>query len=367
MQPGLPGSSGRTWSASCALSRSSRIRLPSSSVRSSALCASRAGGTFTAGTPSASKNHCSAVPGCIGALAGSNPRRFTYSWPSGKRGPACLANRIASVDLPTPAVPVISATEEACGTLPRFCDAPGSSACSQSSSAVRPTKPAGSDGSCAGLGAGSADVTGDSAVAAPREDTAEDSAADSAEGAEEGRPATGRGSDPGSTRACAAGGPSSTGSIASTCWWILVSSVPGSMPRSSASRARASWNTCSASACLPHRYRAIISSPRAGSRSGCSATSAVSSATAAADWPCASIKSARSTAAVVRSSASRTRSASANGPGTPANAWPRHSPSASSTTRAAPSVSLEARSARDLPRHSSNWPASRPPGPSRSR
>ena len=142
MQPGLPGSSGRTWSASCALSRSSSIRLPSSSVRSSALCASRADGTFMADTPSASKNHCSAVPGCIGALAGSNPRRFTYSWPSGKSGPTCRANRIARVVLPTPAVPVISAIEEACGTLPVAADAPGSSACSQSSS-TRPPDEAG--------------------------------------------------------------------------------------------------------------------------------------------------------------------------------------------------------------------------------
>ncbi len=113
-------------------------------------------------------------------------------------------------------------------------------------------------------------------------------------------------------------GPSSAGSIASSCRWILVSSLPGSMPRSSASRFLVSPKTRSASACLPHRYRAIISSPVACSRSGCAAVSAVSSGTAAAACPWASSSSARSSIAVVRSSVSRRCSASANGPGTPA-------------------------------------------------
>ena len=110
--------------------------------------------------------------------------------------------------------------------------------------------------------------------------------------------------------------------MASSCPWILVSSSPGSMPRSSASCSLASWNACSASACLPHRYSAIISRPRARSRSGCAATSAVRSGTASAALPSTSSRSARSSAAPVRSSPSRCRSASANGPGTPANGKP---------------------------------------------
>ena len=108
------------------------------------------------------------------------------------------------------------------------------------------------------------------------------------------------------------------------------------MPRSSASRFLVSPKTRSASACLPHRYRAIISSPVACSRSGCAAASAVSSGTAAAACPRASSRSARSSIAVVRSSVSRRCSASANGPGTPAYGSPRQSASASSTARRAP-------------------------------
>src|SRR5580658_7180896 len=107
---------------------------------------------------------------------------------------------MASVVLPTPAVPVISAIGEACGTPPCSGGGPGSSACSRPSSAVRPAKPAGSGGSCAGHGAGSADgpaAEGPAAEGPAADRTAEDgttgdrtagdrTAEDAAEGAADG-------------------------------------------------------------------------------------------------------------------------------------------------------------------------------------
>ena len=303
------------------------------------------------------------MAGSVGALAGSKPRRFTYSWPSGNSGPACLAKRTASVVLPTPAVPVISTTGDACGAPSGAGCCPGSSACSQLSSTARPAKPLGSGGSCAGHGASAAESAGAAAAGVPAGGEAGTGKAGAWAGSAKG---PGTAGTAGGTARLAAGA-SSAGSIASSRSCSLVSSAPGLMPSSSASRSRASRKTRNASAWRPDRYRATISSPRARSRSGCSAVSAASSGTAATCCPWSSIRSARSSAAVVRNSASRWRSASANGPGTPANGWPRHSASASFTAHAAPSVSPAARSPRARSRHSSKCPASRPPGPRRSR
>ena len=116
------------------------------------------------------------------------------------------------------------------------------------------------------------------------------------------------------------------------------------MPSSSASTRLPSWNTRSASACRPLRYSAIISSPRIRSRSGWSATMAVRSGTTSSCRPSDSSTSARSSAAAERSSPSRTRSVSANGPGTPANAIPRHSESAEFSAATAPAGSPALRS-----------------------
>ena len=63
---------------------------------------------------------------------------------------------------------------------------------------------------------------------------------------------------------------------------------------------------------------------------------AVRSGTTSSWRPSDSRTSARSSAAEERSSPSRTRSVSANGPGTPANAIPRHSESAELSEVTAP-------------------------------
>ena len=223
--------------------------------------------------------------------------------------------------------------------------AAGSIACSWCSSASRPANPAASGGTCAGAGADPP-----SGYVLPL--SADAGAARAGGGA--------------SRTTGDAAGRSSAASIASTCWWILVSSLPGSMPRSSASRSLALRNTCSASACLPHRYSAIISSPCARSRSGCSATSAVRSGTTSAAWPWASSRSARSSVAAVCNSRSRCRSDSANGPGTPANGRPRHSASASSIACTPPARSPDTRRLRARPMQRSNCSESRQPGSSRS-
>ena len=50
-------------------------------------------------------------------------------------------------------------------------------------------------------------------------------------------------------------GASRSGSRARICWWMRLSSGPGSRPSSSASTWRASWKACSASAWRPHRVQ----------------------------------------------------------------------------------------------------------------
>ena len=152
--------------------------------------------------------------------------------------------------------------------------------------------------------------------------------------------------------------------MVSTCWWMRDRSLPGSMPSSSASTRRPSAYTRSASACRPQRYSAIISSPRIRSRSGWSATIAVRSGTTSSCRPSDSSTSARSSAAAERSSPSLTRSVSANGPGTPANAMPRHSESAELSAATAPAASPALRSWRARPRScskatASGWPGTR--------
>src|SRR6266496_3119756 len=62
------------------------------------------------GTSKASRNTRTATAGSIGSLCGSNPARFTYSWPSGNRSWFCRAQYSASVVLPIPAEPSIADT-----------------------------------------------------------------------------------------------------------------------------------------------------------------------------------------------------------------------------------------------------------------
>jgi hypothetical protein len=105
MQPAAPGSKGRTCSGSRALSKTIRMRLSASTLRYKPIWAPRSAGMRPAGTCSASRNLRTAVAACMGAQDGSNPRRSTYSCPSGKRARTRCAQCTASVVLPTPAVP----------------------------------------------------------------------------------------------------------------------------------------------------------------------------------------------------------------------------------------------------------------------
>ncbi len=77
--PRPPGSSGRTWSISRALSRSTSTRLRESRLRYIPICPSKPSGICGAGTPSECSRECSApVVDVIPPLA-SNPWRFRYS------------------------------------------------------------------------------------------------------------------------------------------------------------------------------------------------------------------------------------------------------------------------------------------------
>ena len=378
-QSGEPGSSGRTWAALVALSSTISTRLPSTRLRNRAARSSSGAAIRCGGTPNASRNHRSATPGSMG-WCGSGPRRSTYSWPSGKRLATWRPNRTASAVLPTPAVPEMTATGTD-SSVPAA-RAEGSRACSTRSSSWRPEKPGASGGSWAGTGtpggraaAHDGDPLDPAAGGGPagpvvplgRTDPSDPRGVVPAAGPAWPPPAAvlawpppaavsawpppaagRRGADPGLawSRAVSSGpgGRSSDGAPAarfsagsqvSTCWWMRNRSAPGSMPSSSASTRLPSWNTRSASACRPLRYSAIISSPRMRSRSGWSVTRAVRSGTTSSWRPSASRTSARSSAAPERSSPSRTRSVSANGPGTPANAVPRQSPSALSSASTA--------------------------------
>ena len=88
--PGEPGSSGRTWSASRALSSTTSTRRPATRLRYSAAWASRSAGIRSGGTANASRKPRTASAGAMTDPVGSNPRRFTYSCPSG------IARRLGS-------------------------------------------------------------------------------------------------------------------------------------------------------------------------------------------------------------------------------------------------------------------------------
>ena len=142
-QDGLPGSSGRTWAASRALSRMTSTRLPASTLRYSAACASTLSGICSSVTPNAPRNQRSASAGATGVPDGSKPRRFTYSCPSGNSAADWCAQCTASAVLPAPAVPPMTSTRTASSGEPAACIQARSSA----SCAVRPAKcatPAGS-------------------------------------------------------------------------------------------------------------------------------------------------------------------------------------------------------------------------------
>ncbi|MFF3958922.1 hypothetical protein ACFYY1_37815 [Streptomyces sp. NPDC001890] len=141
-QPELPGSSGRTWAASAALSSTNSRRRPAVSVRSSAARASSASGIRSGATDSASRKPRIASPGGIGSVTGAKPCRFTYSWPSGKCGAARCAQCSARVVFPAPAVPAITQTAG-----PGPADASPGSPSSSRSSAQRPANPATAAGS----------------------------------------------------------------------------------------------------------------------------------------------------------------------------------------------------------------------------
>ena len=87
-----------------------------------------------------------ASAGPSGRRRGSKPRRFTCSWPSGKRAATRCAQRVATLVFPTPAVP----TRAAIGAPGAPPPAGTSSASSWASSASRPVKSGTSRGSWAG-------------------------------------------------------------------------------------------------------------------------------------------------------------------------------------------------------------------------
>jgi hypothetical protein len=88
-----------------------------------------------------------ASAGVIGGPAGSNPRRFTYSCPSGNRWATRCAQHSASAVLPTPAVPPIAEMITVPPVSARFCSSPVRVA----SSPARPAKCATAAGSCCGV------------------------------------------------------------------------------------------------------------------------------------------------------------------------------------------------------------------------
>ena len=201
----------------------------------------RRGRTARAAAARRARRRTTAAP-CPAASARSPGRSRAGSRTAGRRGratPTCRANRIASVVLPTPAVPVISATGDACGRAVRRGDCPGSSACSQSELG-RPAGEAGRLGRQLGRAR-----RGRARAAAPGWAPPGQARLPARPARARAVPATG----PAVPAASPAGhrrrpaGTSSAGSIASSRWWILVSSAPGSMPRSSASRSLASWKT----------------------------------------------------------------------------------------------------------------------------
>ena len=153
-QPGPPGSSGRIWSASRTLSSSTSIRLPANRLRYKPAWASCPAGICPAGRPRASSMPRIASAAFTGRLEGSNPRRLTYSWPSGNRLATWCAQCTAMAVLPIPAIPPIVMISTGPGGAP----ASPSSPVSRSSSARRPAKCRTGAGSCRGTSAGGAAV-----------------------------------------------------------------------------------------------------------------------------------------------------------------------------------------------------------------
>ena len=81
----VPGSSGRTWAASRALSSTTSIRRPASVVRYLAARSASSTGMSRPSTPRSRRNRASTSPGGTGF--GVAPSRSTYSCPSGKLPP----------------------------------------------------------------------------------------------------------------------------------------------------------------------------------------------------------------------------------------------------------------------------------------
>jgi hypothetical protein len=105
-----PGSNGRTWTASCALSSTTRILLSASKLRYRPNGASCPSGIRSAGTPSASRNTRTTAAGGAGACDGPKPRRSANNCPSGNWPVTWCAQRTASAVFPIPAVPLIVIT-----------------------------------------------------------------------------------------------------------------------------------------------------------------------------------------------------------------------------------------------------------------
>lgn len=81
---GLPGSSGRTWSGSPALSSTTSTRRSARTDRYSAAASSTSSGTWSGATPRACRKRVSASIGRSGGVV-AKPRRSTWSCPSGNR------------------------------------------------------------------------------------------------------------------------------------------------------------------------------------------------------------------------------------------------------------------------------------------
>ena len=262
MAVGVAGSSGRTWAGSRALSSTISIRRPSSRLRYSACRPSSVAGRRAAGTPSASRNARSASAGGSGS-AGPNPRRFTYSCPSGKSAAARRAQCTASAVLPTPAVPPIAVIST--GPSGRR-----SSPDSARSSRARPVNPGTVAGSITGAGSrarsGSTGSAGAGTFAAGCPVAA-------------GRLPVACLPWPAGTASGPCGASSSVRSDRRIRWFSSRSPGPGSIPICSTKCRRTCRYASSADACCPDRYNASISNSASRSRNGSAAASPRTSAT----------------------------------------------------------------------------------------
>ncbi len=138
----VPGSNGRTWASSRALSRTSRH------LRSASTCRYRAGwagapalARSRSGTPSALSTPTISSAGAGGVS--SVPRRSTTSCPSGKRSASRRAARRARLVLPVPGAPETATTtgwRVVASSPPVRSPGDPASSVSRSSSPSRPTK-----------------------------------------------------------------------------------------------------------------------------------------------------------------------------------------------------------------------------------